>query len=102
MTATMQRTTEMNKDAREIKKDRKKPISEAVITAVAAAEGVDPSELSTRLYDSIDPDALDDLYATACERDSHLRLTFTLCEHEVVIEKEKQIVVRAHSEDANH
>ena len=37
-------------------------VSTAVITAVADAVDENPTELQTCLYDSIDPDALDDLF----------------------------------------
>lgn len=37
-------------------------LSRAVIEAVADREGVDPSELSTPLFDAIDPDSLDSLF----------------------------------------
>jgi len=37
-------------------------ISEAVVTAIATAESVEPVKLSPRLYDVIDPDALDALF----------------------------------------
>lgn len=40
-------------------------ISEAVVTAVADAEGVEPEALTPRLYDVIDPDALDTLVESA-------------------------------------
>lgn len=38
--------------------------SQAVVESVAAREGVDPTELSGRLYDAVDPDALDALFGT--------------------------------------
>lgn len=37
-------------------------LSEAVIQGVATQEGVAPEELEPPLYDSIDPDALDQLF----------------------------------------
>lgn len=37
-------------------------MSEAVIHAVANAKGVDPIHLEPRLYDVVDPDALDSLF----------------------------------------
>jgi hypothetical protein len=39
-------------------------VSEAVIAAVAREEGVTEQSLTPRLYDAIDPDALDALYDT--------------------------------------
>jgi len=40
------------------------PLSHAVVVAVAELNGVDPLELGERLYDCIDPDALDTLFAS--------------------------------------
>ncbi|MEA5389576.1 HalOD1 output domain-containing protein [Haloarculaceae archaeon H-GB2-1] len=37
-------------------------LSLAVVTALAAHEGVDPTRLEPPLYDVIDPDALDELF----------------------------------------
>ena len=45
--------------------DRK--LSTAVVEAVAETAGVDPTELGTSLYDCIDPDALDALFAPTYE-----------------------------------
>lgn len=39
-----------------------KPLSRAVLEAVALAEETDPAELAEPLYDAIDPEALDDLF----------------------------------------
>jgi len=41
------------------------PLSHAVVVAVAEHNGVDPLDLDERLYDCIDPDALDRLFASA-------------------------------------
>ena len=38
-------------------------LSSAVVEAVASAEGVEPFDLSEPLYDAINPDALDALFA---------------------------------------
>jgi hypothetical protein len=37
-------------------------ITEAVVSAVATAEGVEPESVTPRLYDVIDPDALEALF----------------------------------------
>lgn len=39
-------------------------LSRTIIEAVAAQEGVDPSELTVPLYDVIDPDSLNSLFTT--------------------------------------
>ncbi|UIP00180.1 hypothetical protein Hbl1158_02070 [Halobaculum sp. CBA1158] len=36
-----------------------RPASERVVDGVAAAEGVEPAALDSRLYDAVDPEALD-------------------------------------------
>jgi len=40
------------------------PLSQTIVYAVAETKGVDPMDLSERLYDCIDPDALDRLFKT--------------------------------------
>lgn len=40
------------------------PLSETIVYAVAETKGVDPMDLTERLYDCIDPDALDRLFRT--------------------------------------
>lgn len=42
--------------------------SEAVVTAVSDAEGVEPDDL-VPLYESVDPDALDDLFGARTRRE---------------------------------
>ena len=44
--------------------ERSEPLSQAVVDAVARAEGVDPLELDAPLYEAVDPDALDALFQT--------------------------------------
>ena len=39
-------------------------ISTAVIAAIAERDGVEPTELERPLYDVVDPDALNNLFAT--------------------------------------
>lgn len=57
------------------------PISELVIQAVADAEECDPSMIAPPLYDVIDPDALDVIYARSSPRiefdyaDYHIEIT---------------------------
>lgn len=84
--------TEQHTSATEEEDER--PISEAVVAELAAVEGVEPSALTERLYDSIDPDALNDLYRAANERGEHMRLAFTLGDQEVVVESGRRVSVR--------
>lgn len=44
--------------------DSKRPLSEAVVDAVAAEENVEPEELAQPLYPAVDPDALNSLFRT--------------------------------------
>lgn len=62
------------------------PISYTVVMALAAVRGTDPTELPP-LYDSIDVDALDELFAPspADDADGDGSITFTHADHEVVI-----------------
>lgn len=99
MSAVTQSTNEPEQYRSEYGQQCDYPISEAVVDAVAAAEGVEPTELTARLHDSIDTDALDRLYESATERGEDLRLAFTFGEYEVVIESERPVLVRESSED---
>ncbi len=57
-------------------------VSDAVVRAVAGAEGVDPVDLDVRLYDVLDPDALDRLF----RGDSTVgRVEFTYTGYEVAV-----------------
>lgn len=56
------------------------PVHEAVIYAVADADGVDPVDLAP-LYDTIDPEALDAIFAGDCEG----RIAFAYEGHEVAV-----------------
>lgn len=38
------------------------PISNTIVKAIAEAEATDPTDLDTRLYDVIDPEALNELF----------------------------------------
>lgn len=51
--------------------------SEAVVEAVAEAEGVDPMGLHTTLYEVIDPDALDALFQSSSADAAAPRIEFT-------------------------
>jgi len=56
------------------------PLSQTVICAVAAANDVDPLDLDDRLYDCIDPDALDKLFEpTASGLGGSVQFTMSGC-----------------------
>ena len=75
-------------------------LSESIVRALAAVENVEPHELGLRLYDSLDPEALDRLYETTAERPERLRLAFTVAEYEVAV-TDDQVLVRAESESGD-
>lgn len=62
--------------ARISKEGRPQHLSQTVVSAVAAALGVDPVDLDTPLYDVLDPDALDRLFDGVGRRGS---IEFTFC-----------------------
>lgn len=64
------------------------PIAEAVVTAVAEAEGVEPSALERPLTAVVDPDALEALFAPTADGRSRAdgRVAFTYCGHRVVVD----------------
>ena len=68
-------------------------ISIAVVTAVAAKRDVEPTELPP-LYESIDPDALDSLFApTQTGGPRRGRLEFTYDGHAVVVECDSDLKI---------
>lgn len=60
-------------------------VSETVVRALADAKGVDPMELDVRLYDVIDPDALDALFASDGVSESR-RVSFTVGDCRVAVD----------------
>lgn len=59
-------------------------LSHAVVIAVAEAKGVDPLDLNERLYDCIDPDALDGLFrSTAADTRGTVQFVMAGCHVEV-------------------
>lgn len=61
--------------------------SERVVDAVADAEGVEPWELTTPLYEVVDPDALDELFRqsrTATDA-AGPSVTFSYCGYSVTV-----------------
>jgi len=68
------------------------PVSQVIVETVARVEGTEPTDLSIQLYDSIDPEALDNLYETP-NGQGHPRVVFTFSEYEIVI-AEQCITIR--------
>lgn len=74
------------------------PLSHAVVVAVAELNGVDPLDLNERLYDCIDPDALDALFAST-DRDACGTIQFVMAGCHVEVSAERQLrVERFHGE----
>lgn len=74
------------------------PVSAAVVRALAAATDTDPTDVDLRLYDAVDPDALDALYPSG--RRADLEVTFTLGEFEVTVEDTRRVTVRPAGDSA--
>lgn len=61
--------------------------SEAVVEAVAEAEGISSAKVWPPLYEAIDPDALDELFACRSFRTdrTHGRIVFPYCGYEITV-----------------
>lgn len=70
-------------------------LSETVVHAVADTKGIDPLNLDERLYDCIDPDALDRLFEPTAECDGSRNgmVVFTMDGCRVEIESDRTILV---------
>ena len=68
------------------------PISATVIDAIAATEGVDPTDSDLELYDVIDLEALDVLFERR-SFDDHWRFEFTARDHVVVVHGDGRVAV---------
>lgn len=69
-------------------------LSTSVVLAVANALGCDPLALGERLYDVLDPDALDRLFGDGTPADGTRRLAFELAGCAVTVHADGRIVVR--------
>ena len=63
-------------------------LSSTVVRAVAEREGIGPASLSPRLFDVVDPDALDSLFTTT---DGHI--TFPYCGYSVTVYADGRVTV---------
>lgn len=66
-------------------------LSERIVAAVADEEGVDPEELSTPLYEVVDPDALEALreQPASVATDPRPTITFPYCGYSVTVSGEE-------------
>ena len=69
-------------------------VSQTVIDAVAAAEGTPPTELTPPLYDVIDPEALDKVFAGKA---SLGKLVFNYNSYEINVEADGYVAVKDHT-----
>jgi len=69
-------------------------LSTSVVQAVATALGTDPLSLDERLYDVLDPDALDRLFGNDDEATGPRTLSFELAGCSVTVHGDGRIVVR--------
>lgn len=67
-------------------------VSMAVVEALAEARGVSPLELEPPLFDAVDPEALDQLFAASAGV-SEGRVVFTVDGHEVTVTAEDDVYV---------
>lgn len=84
-----------------VRVDPAESVCTAVITAVANAKDVDPTELDQRLNDVIDPDALDRIFrdnGTGRGR-SNGHVSFLLDGYEVVVTASGQVTVKNSEDD---
>lgn len=81
--------------------DNADELSTSVVRAVAEVATVDASELGTSLYESIDPDALDNLFENKFDgtpRTGIGHVTFTMVGYEATVHSDGRIVVREQSD----
>ena len=60
--------------------------STTVVECVADVKGVDPSALDDRLYDRVDPGALDSLFGAAAADTADLQLSFQFADCRVTLD----------------
>jgi len=66
--------------------------SVAVIEAVAAQRDVQSTELPEKLYDILDPDSLDSLFASGNPTDG--TVTFTYCGYSVTVTADGDVILK--------
>ncbi|WP_227354413.1 HalOD1 output domain-containing protein [Haladaptatus salinisoli] len=72
---------------------RYEPMTETIVETIAEAADADPTQLEP-LYESIDPDALDDLFDRRSDANVPARVTFHHEGFEVVVERDGRVEVR--------
>jgi hypothetical protein len=72
--------------------DGEAALSQTVIEAIATAEGVDPTSCDLKLYDSVDLEALDNLFDRRSS-DDHWRFEFSIDGYLVVVTGDGNVTV---------
>jgi hypothetical protein len=87
---------------RVLRPSREESVSTAVVRGVAEIKGVDPTDLDERLYDHVDPDALDRLFRADPDGSvaAEVRVSFTMAGCRVDVRGPRTVVVMARSDPA--
>ncbi|UPW01308.1 hypothetical protein M0R88_04185 [Halorussus gelatinilyticus] len=71
--------------------DSSEPISRSIYTALAAVEGVAPTDLDVQLYDYVDVEAIDDLYRAPAAAD--WEFTFSVEKYAIRVRADGEVAV---------
>jgi hypothetical protein len=72
-------------------------VSNTVVRALADINDTTPEELDLRLYDAVDPDALDSLFS---RDEARPRVSFSVGDWRVVVDESRSVYVRTAEEPA--
>lgn len=75
--------------------DGPESLAVTVTEAVARAEGVSADRLDARLFDAVDPDALDRLFGPTDADTAEAEVRFSLVDNTVVVRNTGEVFVRA-------
>ncbi|WP_424019302.1 HalOD1 output domain-containing protein [Halorientalis pallida] len=71
-------------------------VSQSVVEAVAREKGVDPSDITPKLYEAVDPEALDRIFAgTSAAGQREGRIVFTYHGCEVTVHSEGSVSIES-------
>ncbi len=68
-------------------------VSEKVIDAVAEAEGIEPVDVAPPLYEVVDPEALDRVFAPSTGDQLSGEVTFSYSGHEITVGADGEVLV---------
>lgn len=75
--------------------DGRDSLTVAIAEAVARAKGISPSQLKPRVYDAIDPEALEQLFQSGSASPYEAEVRFPMAGYTVVVKSNGEIVVTA-------